>query len=73
MISKRVKFVVNPKSVPSIRDVIKASNAGQYIGEKQFVIFCKNTMEWGHPYNLKLGAKYKAHWNDNPRAWHKVR
>ena len=38
----------------------------------QFVKFCKK-QEWGHPYNLKKGAKYKKHWNDNPRAWHKVR
>ena len=38
----------------------------------QFVKFCEE-QKWGHPYKLKKGAKYKAHWDDDPSAWHKVR
>ena len=40
---------------------------------QHFVWFCEENMKWGHPYNLKKDAKYKAHWNENPSAWHKVR
>jgi len=40
---------------------------------QHFVWYCEEIMKWGYPYNLKKDAKYKAHWNENPSAWHKVR
>ena len=39
---------------------------------ERFVNFCVEK-GWGHPYNLKEGVKYRAHWNEDPCAWHKVR